>query len=137
MRRGSPLILRSTLAGVFWMLCSLLLRVVLVLFLGIYLLYLLHILTPYTKIKNRAFGCGKGVLCQSIAKYSNSDVLVYVVCGERGNDLAEVIMESSHTTIELAVCMEEPLLLHRFFHLSRRSCEYILTILCREYSTRL
>lgn len=31
-----------------------------------------------------AFGCGKTVISQALSKYSNSDVIVYVGCGERG-----------------------------------------------------
>lgn len=38
-----------------------------------------------------AFGCGKTVISQSLSKYSNSDVIVYVGCGERGNEMAEVV----------------------------------------------
>jgi V-type H+-transporting ATPase subunit A len=30
-----------------------------------------------------AFGCGKTVISQSLSKYSNSDVIIYVGCGER------------------------------------------------------
>ncbi|MBL7830129.1 MAG: V-type ATP synthase subunit A, partial [Saprospiraceae bacterium] len=30
-----------------------------------------------------AFGCGKTVISQSLSKYSNSDIIVYVGCGER------------------------------------------------------
>ena len=37
-----------------------------------------------------AFGCGKTVISQSLSKYSNSDIIVYVGCGERGNEMAEV-----------------------------------------------
>lgn len=40
-----------------------------------------------------AFGCGKTVISQSLSKYSNSDVIVYVGCGERGNEMSEVLME--------------------------------------------
>jgi V-type H+-transporting ATPase subunit A len=40
-----------------------------------------------------AFGAGKTVISQSLSKYSNSDVIVYVGCGERGNEMAEVLME--------------------------------------------
>lgn len=40
-----------------------------------------------------AFGCGKTVISQSLSKYSNSDVIIYVGCGERGNEMAEVLME--------------------------------------------
>eukprot|EP01080_Neovahlkampfia_damariscottae_P007352 gene7352-11674_t len=38
-----------------------------------------------------AFGCGKTVISQSISKYSNSDAIIYVGCGERGNEMAEVL----------------------------------------------
>lgn len=38
-----------------------------------------------------AFGCGKTVISQSLSKYSNSDIIVYVGCGERGNEMAEVL----------------------------------------------
>jgi len=37
-----------------------------------------------------AFGCGKTVISQALSKYSNSDVIVYVGCGERGNEMSEV-----------------------------------------------
>lgn len=40
-----------------------------------------------------AFGCGKTVISQSISKYSNSDIIIYVGCGERGNEMAEVLMD--------------------------------------------
>lgn len=40
-----------------------------------------------------AFGCGKTVISQSLSKYSNSDVIVYVGCGERGNEMSEVLMD--------------------------------------------
>merc|ERR1712178_286847 len=33
-----------------------------------------------------AFGCGKTVISQSLSKYSNSQAVVYVGCGERGNE---------------------------------------------------
>merc|ERR1712048_1537095 len=38
-----------------------------------------------------AFGCGKTVISQSLSKYSNSDCIIYVGCGERGNEMAEVL----------------------------------------------
>ncbi len=37
------------------------------------------------------FGTGKTVLEQSLAKWAAADVVVYVGCGERGNEMAEVI----------------------------------------------
>lgn len=40
-----------------------------------------------------AFGCGKTVISQSLSKFSNSDLIVYVGCGERGNEMAEVLKE--------------------------------------------
>eukprot|EP01027_Heterolobosea_sp_BB2_P025289 GEZU01038808.1.p1 GENE.GEZU01038808.1~~GEZU01038808.1.p1 ORF type:complete len:582 (-),score=211.72 GEZU01038808.1:161-1906(-) len=40
-----------------------------------------------------AFGCGKTVISQALSKFSNSDVIIYVGCGERGNEMAEVLME--------------------------------------------
>ena len=40
-----------------------------------------------------AFGCGKTVISQSVSKFSNSHIIVYVGCGERGNEMAEVLMD--------------------------------------------
>ena len=37
------------------------------------------------------FGTGKTVLEQSIAKFADVDVVVYVGCGERGNEMAEML----------------------------------------------
>ena len=39
------------------------------------------------------FGTGKTVLEQSLAKWAAADVVVYVGCGERGNEMAEVLHE--------------------------------------------
>ncbi|HMA47858.1 MAG TPA: V-type ATP synthase subunit A [Frankiaceae bacterium] len=39
------------------------------------------------------FGTGKTVLLQQIAKWSAADVVVYVGCGERGNELADALAE--------------------------------------------
>ncbi|WOP39106.1 V-type ATP synthase subunit A [Streptomyces sp. Li-HN-5-13] len=41
------------------------------------------------------FGTGKTVLLQQIAKWCDADVIVYVGCGERGNEMADVIEELS------------------------------------------
>ena len=38
-----------------------------------------------------AFGCGKTVISQAVSKFANCDVVVYVGCGERGNEMAEVL----------------------------------------------
>ena len=40
-----------------------------------------------------AFGCGKTVISQTLSKFSNSDVIVYVGCGERGNEMSEVLRD--------------------------------------------
>ncbi len=39
------------------------------------------------------FGTGKTVIEQSLAKYAEADIVVYVGCGERGNEMAEVLRE--------------------------------------------
>jgi V/A-type H+-transporting ATPase subunit A len=39
------------------------------------------------------FGTGKTVIEQSLAKFAQADVVVYVGCGERGNEMAEVLHE--------------------------------------------
>ncbi|NXG68944.1 VATA ATPase, partial [Baryphthengus martii] len=48
-----------------------------------------------------AFGCGKTVISQSLSKYSNSDVIVYVGCGERGNEMSEVLRDFPELTMEV------------------------------------
>jgi V/A-type H+-transporting ATPase subunit A len=39
------------------------------------------------------FGTGKTVLLQQIAKWCDADVIVYIGCGERGNEMADVLAE--------------------------------------------
>jgi V/A-type H+/Na+-transporting ATPase subunit A len=39
------------------------------------------------------FGTGKTVIEQSLAKHADADVVVYIGCGERGNEMAEVLTE--------------------------------------------
>jgi V/A-type H+-transporting ATPase subunit A len=39
------------------------------------------------------FGSGKTVAQQSLAKWSNADIVVYVGCGERGNEIIDVLTE--------------------------------------------
>jgi V/A-type H+-transporting ATPase subunit A len=41
------------------------------------------------------FGTGKTVLLQQITKWCDADVIVFVGCGERGNELAEMLTELS------------------------------------------
>ncbi|GBG28221.1 ATP synthase subunit beta, chloroplastic [Hondaea fermentalgiana] len=47
-----------------------------------------------------AFGCGKTVISQSLAKFSNTQAVVYVGCGERGNEMAEVLAEFPELMME-------------------------------------
>ncbi|MBP9749491.1 MAG: V-type ATP synthase subunit A [Candidatus Pacebacteria bacterium] len=42
------------------------------------------------------FGAGKTVTQQSIAKYCDAQVIVYIGCGERGNEMTEVLSEFPH-----------------------------------------
>ncbi len=46
-----------------------------------------------TAILPGGFGTGKTILEQSIAKFADVDIVVYVGCGERGNEMAEMIEE--------------------------------------------
>lgn len=39
------------------------------------------------------FGTGKTIIEQSLAKFADADVVVYVGCGERGNEMADVLTE--------------------------------------------
>jgi V-type H+-transporting ATPase subunit A len=47
-----------------------------------------------------AFGCGKTVISQAISKFSNSNIIIYVGCGERGNEMAEVLAEFPELTFK-------------------------------------
>jgi len=42
------------------------------------------------------FGSGKTVMQQSLAKWSDADIVVYIGCGERGNEMTEVLTEFPH-----------------------------------------
>jgi len=39
------------------------------------------------------FGCGIAVRQQQLAKWADSDIIVYIGCGERGNDMCEVLSQ--------------------------------------------
>ncbi|MHA1932093.1 MAG: V-type ATP synthase subunit A [Promethearchaeota archaeon] len=39
------------------------------------------------------FGTGKTVIQQSIAKWCNADIIIFVGCGERGNEIADVLKQ--------------------------------------------
>ncbi len=42
------------------------------------------------------FGSGKTVTQQSLAKYSDTQIVVYIGCGERGNEMTDVLKEFPH-----------------------------------------
>lgn len=44
------------------------------------------------------FGAGKTVTQQGLAKYCNAQIIVYIGCGERGNEMTEVLTEFPHLT---------------------------------------
>jgi len=48
-----------------------------------------------------AFGCGKTVISQALSKFSNSEVIIYVGCGERGNEMSEVLRDFPELTVEI------------------------------------
>lgn len=57
-----------------------------------------------------AFGCGKTVISQALSKFSNSDGIIYVGCGERGNEMAEVLAEFPELTLTLPDGREESIM---------------------------
>ncbi len=42
------------------------------------------------------FGAGKTVTQQSLAKFCDAQIIVYIGCGERGNEMTEVLVEFPH-----------------------------------------
>jgi len=44
------------------------------------------------------FGTGKTVVQHAIAKWCDADVIIYIGCGERGNEMTEVLSEFPHLT---------------------------------------
>ncbi len=63
---------------------------------------ILDVLFPVAMGGNAAipgpFGSGKTVAQQSLAKWSNTDIVVYVGCGERGNEMTDVLTEFPELT---------------------------------------
>ncbi len=39
------------------------------------------------------FGAGKTIIQHSIAKWGNADIVIYIGCGERGNEIAQILEE--------------------------------------------
>ena len=44
-------------------------------------------------------GTGKTVVQQTLSKWSNADIIVYVGCGERGNEMTDVLTEDQRKGI--------------------------------------
>ncbi len=61
---------------------------------------ILDVFFPVTKggsaIVPGPFGSGKTVTQQALAKWSDADIVVYIGCGERGNEMTEVLTEFPH-----------------------------------------
>ncbi|GIW54590.1 MAG: V-type ATP synthase alpha chain [Nitrospiraceae bacterium] len=49
-----------------------------------------------TVIVPGGFGTGKTVVEQTLAKYARADIIVYIGCGERGNEMTEVLADFPH-----------------------------------------
>ena len=62
----------------------------------------LDVMAPVAKGSTAAviggFGTGKTLLLQQIAKWCDADVIVYVGCGERGNELSDAIEDLQNLT---------------------------------------
>lgn len=89
-----------------------------------------------------AFGCGKTVISQALSKYSNSDVIVYVGCGERGNEMSEVLRDFPELTVEIdgvtESIMKRTALVANTSNMPVAAREAsIYTGTCREYITKI
>jgi V/A-type H+/Na+-transporting ATPase subunit A len=51
-----------------------------------------------TAIAPGGFGTGKTVVEQTLAKYAEADIIVFIGCGERGNEMAEVLTDFPELT---------------------------------------
>merc|ERR1712151_243072 len=70
-----------------------------------------------------AFGCGKTVISQALSKYSNADCVVYVGCGERGNEMAEVLTDFPELTTMIDG-KEEPIMQRTMLVAAREASIY-------------
>lgn len=76
------------------------------------------------------FGTGKTVVLQQIARWSDADVIIYIGCGERGNEMADVLREfprltDPHTGLPL---MERTILIANTSNMpvaAREACIYL------------
>ncbi|MBI5886726.1 MAG: V-type ATP synthase subunit A [Deltaproteobacteria bacterium] len=54
---------------------------------------LLPVVLGGTAIVPGGFGTGKTVVEQTIAKYGRADIVIYIGCGERGNEMTEILTD--------------------------------------------
>jgi V-type H+-transporting ATPase subunit A len=57
-----------------------------------------------------AFGCGKTCISQALSKHSNANAIIYVGCGERGNEMAEVLQDFPELKTKIASGEEVPIM---------------------------
>jgi V/A-type H+-transporting ATPase subunit A len=60
--------------------------------------FLFPIAVGGTAVVPGGFGTGKTVIEQTLAKFSRADIIVYVGCGERGNEMTEVLTDFPRLT---------------------------------------
>lgn len=96
------------------------------------------------------------MISQSLSKYSNSDVIIYVGCGERGNEMSEVLRDfpevcicnASNTNLEkiplinfnwqlIKLCVESGAMLSFVKDLLRNFSNYICDSVCILKETNL
>lgn len=83
------------------------------------------------------------MISQSLSKYSNSDIIIYVGCGERGNEMSEVLRDfpevSRNKLISLALRVSKPWLYHTLQNVLNGSVKkgemYFLACACVEAVT--
>ena len=63
-----------------------------------------------------AFGCGKTIISQSVSKFSSNAIIVYVGCGERGNEMAEVLIDFPEVYTTLVRILRRVMLIQLAFH---------------------
>ena len=57
------------------------------------------------------FGAGKTVVQHQVAKFANVDIVIYVGCGERGNEMTDVLNEFPELIDEIKLERKMPLLI--------------------------
>lgn len=63
-----------------------------------------------SKLAGQAYNLSCVPPLQALSKYSNSDGIIYVGCGERGNEMAEVLMDFPQLTMTMPDGREESIM---------------------------